>query len=202
MAPPPGNGEVPLDEPFPALFFTARYNTYIAREAARPYWASTEIEQGALVKYLRETRSIILNNDIIAFAGHPNSPNMGILGRYPLGELNTYLNSIAAEYNGVNGKRGVRKAFYIIYATAQPRGEIGIIQEEQLQEYIRFALERDILVFIDHQIGRHDPVESLKAMFPYLRYPNVHLALDPEWRTTRPMRQIGTVNADDINRAQ
>jgi hypothetical protein len=39
-------------------------------------------------------------------------------------------------------------------------------------------------------------------MLPYLKYPNVHLALDPEWRTTKPMREIGQVTAEEINRAQ
>jgi hypothetical protein len=39
-------------------------------------------------------------------------------------------------------------------------------------------------------------------MLPWLRYPNVHLALDPEWRTTRPMVDIGTVSAAEINQAQ
>jgi hypothetical protein len=59
-----------------------------------------------------------------------------------------------------------------------------------------------MLVFIDHQIGRYDPVASLRRMLPWLRYPNVHLALDPEWRTTKPMQEIGTVTADEVNRAQ
>jgi hypothetical protein len=39
-------------------------------------------------------------------------------------------------------------------------------------------------------------------MLPYLQYPNVHLALDPEWRTAKPMQEIGTVSAAEINRAQ
>ena len=39
-------------------------------------------------------------------------------------------------------------------------------------------------------------------MLPWLKYPNVHLALDPEWRTTKPMQEIGTVTADEINQAQ
>jgi hypothetical protein len=68
--------------------------------------------------------------------------------------------------------------------------------------YINYGLENDVLVFIDHQIGRHDPVDSLRRMLPWLKYPNVHLALDPEWRTTRPMQEIGGVTGDEINRAQ
>jgi hypothetical protein len=39
-------------------------------------------------------------------------------------------------------------------------------------------------------------------MLPYLKYPNVHLALDPEWRTTKPMREIGTVTGAEINEVQ
>jgi hypothetical protein len=39
-------------------------------------------------------------------------------------------------------------------------------------------------------------------MLPYLHYPNVHLALDPEWRTTKPMLEIGAITADEINQAQ
>jgi hypothetical protein len=96
----------------------------------------------------------------------------------------------------------VRKAFYIIYGTVWPKGEIGIIGEAKLLQYIEYALRHDILVFIDHQIGRYDPVASLRRMLPYLKYPNVHLALDPEWRTERPMEEIGRVTAAEINEAQ
>jgi hypothetical protein len=39
-------------------------------------------------------------------------------------------------------------------------------------------------------------------MLPWLQYPNVHLALDPEWRTARPMQEIGSVTAEEINRCQ
>jgi hypothetical protein len=68
--------------------------------------------------------------------------------------------------------------------------------------YINYGLENDMLVFIDHQIGRYDPIDSLKRMLPYLHYPNVHLALDPEWRTARPMVDFGYVTGEEINKAQ
>jgi hypothetical protein len=146
--------------------------------------------------------SILLNNDVLAFYGHPNSVNMGILGRYSIAELDTRLTKLAGEYRAVNGGRGVRKAFYIIFGTVWPQGEIGIINEQLLMKYINYGLDHDILVFIDHQIGRYNPIDAIKRMFPFLRYPNVHLALDPEWRTTKPMREIGTVTAEEINQVQ
>jgi hypothetical protein len=189
-----------LPEPFPLFYFTARYNEWIVREAGRPYWAPTELES-----YIREqhlTRPLFLNNDILAFYGHPLSPNMGILGRYDLTELNTQLNVLAADYNEANGRRGIRKAFYMIYGTVQPGGGIAYIPDGILQSYIRFALEHDMLIFIDHQIGRYDPLEALTMMLPYLHYPNVHLALDPEWRTDKPMQHIGSMEAEEVNKAQ
>ncbi|MDR0473532.1 MAG: hypothetical protein LBH43_07680 [Treponema sp.] len=185
---------------FPGAYLTSYIDARNAREAARPYWAATEAEQKSLSA--RPLESIILNNDILAYYGHPLSRNMGILGRYTKEELNAQLTTLAKEYDAVNGARGVKKAFYIIYGTVWPKGEIGIIKESVLKEYVDYALANDILIFIDHQIGRYDPVESLKRMLPWLRYPNVHLALDPEWRTDIPMKEIGTVSAEEINRAQ
>jgi hypothetical protein len=187
---------------FPAVYFIETIEAVKSLEAGRPYWVTTEAEYERLLEAKRDNFSILLNNDILAFYGHPLSKNMGILGRYPIEELDAKLSALATEYAAANGGRGVRKAFYIIYGTVWPEGEIGILREEVLLRYIEYALEHDILVFIDHQIGRYDPVNSLRRMLPYLRYPNVHLALDPEWRTTKPMQEIGTVSAEEINRAQ
>jgi hypothetical protein len=109
---------------------------------------------------------------------------------------------LAEEYKAASGGRGIRKAFYIIYGTVWPEGEIGIIKEETLQRYIQYAQEHDILVIIDHQIGRYTPEQAIRRLLPYLRFSNVHLALDPEWRTTKPMREIGTVTAGEVNNVQ
>ncbi|MDR0623367.1 MAG: hypothetical protein LBG10_02955 [Treponema sp.] len=177
-------------------------NTHRQRENFKPFWVASETEIAEEPQDTGEHDSILLNDDILAFYGHPLSDQMGILGRYSISELDTLLSELAGEYRAVNGGRGVRKAFYLIYGTVWPQGEIGILRESVLMEYIQYALENDLLIFLDHQIGRYDPVASLKRMLPYLKYPNVHLALDPEWRTAKPMQEIGTVTADEINRAQ
>jgi hypothetical protein len=188
---------------FPALYFTTYLKDYRAGEAVRPYGAlNGAAAEAARNKSPLRNASLLFNNDVLAFYGSPLSRNMGILGRYTKEELATQLDVLAEEYKAVNGGRDVVKAFYIIYGTVWPEGEIGVLKQSILEEYIRFARERNMLVFVDHQIGRYDPVESLKAMLPYLQYPNVHLALDPEWRTTKPMENIGTVSAAEINQAQ
>jgi hypothetical protein len=186
---------------FPSLYFIETIDAAKTQEAAKPYWVSSEAEfnAGSMPPY---TESLLLNNDIVAFYGHPLSQRMGILGRYSIEDLDQRLTQVAEEYAAVSGGRGIRKAFYIIYGTVWPKGDIGILKESVLLDYINYALERDILVFLDHQIGRFDPLESIQKMFPYLRYPNVHLALDPEWRTARPMEEIGVITAEEINQAQ
>jgi hypothetical protein len=187
---------------FPSIYFTDYINALKSRDAARPYGALDEEKLRAQAQFYLPNRSLLLNEDVLAFYGHPLSSRMGILGRHSKEELNSRLSALAEEYDAVNGDRGVRKAFYIIYGTVWPEGEIGILNEETLLQYIQYALEQNILIFVDHQIGKYTPLEALKRMLPYLRYPNVHLALDPEWRTTKPMQEIGTVTAEEINEAQ
>jgi hypothetical protein len=187
---------------FPRIYFTEVIDSVRKAEDSIPYWANTQTEQEAINRLTSDYTSLLLNNDILAFYGHPRSTIMGILGRFPIEELDKKLTVLAAEYKAANGGRNVIKAFYIIFGTVWPEGEIGIINSELLTRWIEYARDHNMLVFIDHQIGRYDPVASLKRMLPWLKYPNVHLALDPEWRTTKPMREIGSVTADEINRAQ
>jgi hypothetical protein len=198
----PGNGASLWGGLFPQVYFTDTLRALRNAEASRPYWVYSGTELDTINRSAANNASLLLNNDILAFYGHPNSRNMGILGRYPIEELDTKLSELAREYEAESGGRRVLKAFYIIFGTVWPEGEIGIINEATLKRYIEYALEHDMLIFIDHQIGRYDPVSALKRMLPWLSYPNVHLALDPEWRTTKPMQEIGTVTADEINRAQ
>jgi hypothetical protein len=187
---------------FPNIYFSEVLDALKTAEASRPYWVNSPEEVQAIARINEDHTSILLNNDILAFYGHPSSKNMGILGRFSIEELDKKLSALAAEYAAESGGRPVRKAFYIIFGTVWPEGEIGIIKEDLLKRYIEYGLKNDILIFIDHQIGRYDPVSSLRRMLPWLKYPNVHLALDPEWRTTRPMQEIGSVTANEINQAQ
>jgi len=182
---------------FPSAYFIEYLHTLAAREAARPYWAASEREHLAYI----QQESILINNNILLYYGHPESRNMGILGRHNPEELKAMLKDLAAEYRQAGSKNMVL-GFYLIYGTVWPGGEIGILGDSLLREWIEFTMENDMLIFIDHQIGRFDPVEQFKTLLPWLRYPNVHLALDPEWRTTRPMREIGYLTAAEINQVQ
>jgi len=187
---------------FPHMLFMETFNNWIRTISSQPYWVHTAEEIAENDQRAAYQISFLLNNDVLAYYGHPNSRNMGILGRYSIEELDQLLTEKAAEYEAVSGGRRVQKAFYLIYGTVWPLGEIGIMSDATLMRYIEYGLENDILIFIDHQIGRYDPIDSLIRMLPYLHYPNVHLALDPEWRTATPMQNLGYVTAEELNRAQ
>ncbi|MBU0935962.1 MAG: hypothetical protein KKC64_10110, partial [Spirochaetes bacterium] len=139
---------------------------------------------------------------ILAFYGKPGSKALGILGQYDKHQLGALLLAYSDLYDKANGEMAVLPAFYLLFGLCWPEGEIGYTPRAVLEDYIEFAASQGWLVFIDHQIGRYTVAEAMKTMLPYLRYPNVHLALDPEWRTTLPMKEIGTMSAGEFNEAQ
>jgi len=145
---------------------------------------------------------VLANNQVLAFYGKPDSRRMGILGEYSKEELAKLLRGYAKLYDEANGEPGVVPAFYLIYGTCWPGGEIGYLKDSVVQEYVDFAEREGMLVFIDHQIGKYPVDEAIRRLLPYLRHPSVHLALDPEWRTTAPMQEIGQVSAEELNAAQ
>ncbi len=150
--------------------------------------------------YLSPT--IFEDNHIVAFYGHPKSRIMGIVGRCSITELAELLKEQASSYDSLHDGKGVLPAIYLIYGTCQPGGEINIIDRKLVDKYIKFALENGFLIYLDHQIGKYPVDHALNQLLPYLKYPNVHLAIDVEWRTTRPMREIGSISAGELNAAQ
>jgi len=145
---------------------------------------------------------LIQSNTIVGFYGKPGSPVMGILGRLPKDELADLLYSYVREYAKSKNGMGAIPAFYIIYGTCQPGGEIGYMPKRTVEAWIEYALSNKIVVVIDHQIGKYEVEDAMNHILPYLKYPNVHLALDPEWRTEKPMQEIGSVSAEELNHAQ
>ena len=157
--------------------------------------ARTDAERASLIP-------VLANNRILAFYGKPGSKRMGILGEYSKEDLARILEGYAKLYDDQNGCEGVVPAFYLIYGTCWPGGEIGYLKDSVVQDYIEFAQARGWLVFVDHQIGKYPVADAMKRLLPWLKYPNVHIALDPEWRTESPMKVIGAVSADEINSAE
>ncbi|MCC5895206.1 MAG: SH3 domain-containing protein [Alkalibacterium sp.] len=142
------------------------------------------------------------DNTIVAYYGHPNSEIMGIVGRHSVEDLIPLLKETTATYDDADESKGAVPAIYLVYGTVQPGGEVHKMNYDLVMSYIEAAYNNGVLVYIDHQMGRNHPTYSLNEIQSFLRYPNVHLALDPEWRTERPMQEVGHITGSEINDVQ
>lgn len=74
-----------------------------------------------------------------------------------------------------------------------------------IEPWVKKAQDEGVYVIIDLQSGREDSLTQAKAYEKLLKYPNVGLAVDPEWRLEpdqQPLQQIGHVDAEEINETQ
>lgn len=197
--PPAGSRFAPL---FPYALTQAGASNIADTHAIPMAYVPSSFEVPVPPRYSPLLQSVLLNNDVFALYGKPGARSMGILGQYGINEIGPVMDEFVKMYDLANGDRGIIPAFYIIYGTCWPEGEIGILSESIVRQYVEYALARGWYVYLDHQIGRYSVESAVKKLLPWLKYPNVHLALDPEWRTTKPMQEIGSVTAAEINTAQ
>ena len=76
------------------------------------------------------------------------------------------------------------------------------LDPESLRPWIEAAQEAGVYVVLDLQPGRQDFLTQAQYYESLLLYPNVGLALDPEWRLAPDqvhLRQIGSVGIDEVN---
>lgn len=158
--------------------------------------------------------SLLPQYRILTYYGHPHDSNMGILGQYgvedDLDGLRERLEEQAAEYRKADPSRPLKLAFEVIATVAQGSAQADnswLLNTDAptIQEYIDYATDHDMLVFLDVQIGRRGVPEELELVRQFLEQPNVHLALDPEFAVAEgeiPGNHIGSVTAEEVRYAQ
>ncbi len=159
---------------------------------------------------LQRERSILPDTQIVSYYGNPYTPTMGVLGTADLETIADRLAQQAALYDRLNGPAGVVPALHLVYAVAQYHPtDNGLylqhVDDASVRRYIRVAEKHGMLLFLDIQVGRSSVSAELKKALPYLRYPNVHLAIDPEFAvspTEVPGQDLGSLPAADIDQAQ
>ena len=151
-------------------------------------------------------------NMIVALYGRPHVKALGTLGKQPLAETIQKAKAKAKLYEKALGNgEHVTPGFDLIYemATASPgkNGKYVItLNEKVLLEYITAAQKNGIVVFIDVQLGKKSPAGAVKPLLKYLKYDNVHIAIDPEFSVdnlmVRPGKKIGSITGPQINEVQ
>ncbi len=146
--------------------------------------------------------SVLENQIVVAYYGQPSSTRMGILGEQSIVEGKRKLDQTVKEWELVSGGKSVLPAFHLIYATCYPDAEVGMLSASTVLRYIEFAAQNGMVVILDHQLGKYSIEAAMKTMLPWLKYPNVHLAIDPEWKTPNPGIELGIITATEVNKAQ
>jgi hypothetical protein len=146
---------------------------------------------------------------LIAYYGTPLSRNMGILGRTSPESMLVSLKNRTAQWQVADPETPTRCVLELITIIAQAApGASGLYRSRTdpavIRKVIGWARGAGCLVLLDIQVGWSSVAAELGYLEPFLREPDVHLAIDPEWdmpEGVKPGSQIGTTDASEINTA-
>ncbi|HEU4643637.1 MAG TPA: hypothetical protein VFS44_14365 [Gemmatimonadaceae bacterium] len=144
---------------------------------------------------------------VVAYYGNPLSKRMGILGEIQPDSMMARLDRQAAGYARADTATPVIPALELIAIVAQGgAGRDGMyrlrMSDSLIEKVARWAERKNYLLILDIQTGHSNVEKEIVPLLPYLRRPNVHLALDPEFAMPKgkvPGTVIGTLDAREVN---
>src|SRR3989344_1068780 len=181
-----------------ALSTTTSPNAQVASSTGR-LWPVKAVypNVGALLPFKR----------IVAYYGNFYAKGMGVLGEYPTDQMLGMLRAEAQRWEEADPTTPVIPAIHYIAVVAQyAAGKEGRYILRMPHDHIGHALDvaRQVngIVFLDVQVGKSTVERELPILEKYLKMPQVHLAIDPEFSMKygdRPGTVIGTLDAVDVN---
>ncbi|MEV8375953.1 hypothetical protein AB0P21_24660 [Kribbella sp. NPDC056861] len=165
-----------------ALPATEQIATPIA-PAAPPASKPVTARPPMLPQLPRGGRQIFPAHQLVAFVGAPGSPALGPLDR-DLDERVRRLERLGASYRA---GRTLLPVMELIVVTAQGApGRDGKyrsrIDPDQIDKYLAVARRYKTLLMLDVQPGQAKPLDEVRRLEPWLKQPDVGLAVDPEWQ--------------------
>ena len=153
--------------------------------------------------------SILPARRIVAYYGNPLSKRMGILGELAPDQMLAKFDKEIAAWARADPSTPVQPALHLVAVVAQAApgrdGKYRLRMTDSLIETVAsWAARKDALVFLDLQVALSTVEEELPRLIPFLRRPNFHLGLDPEFSMKggqKPGSKIGTMSAADLNYA-
>jgi hypothetical protein len=144
---------------------------------------------------------------IVAYYGNLYSKNMGILGEYPPTEMLRRLDVEVKKWAAADTTVPIQPALHYICVTAQgSAGKDGKYRArmpfKQIDSVLHMAARINAIVFLDIQVGFSNVESEVPQLEKYLKMPQVHLGIDPEFSMhpgKRIGKNIGTMDAADVN---
>jgi len=152
--------------------------------------------------------SLLQDHVLVTWYGNPRSSRMGALGEQTGAARVARLKAQAAAYQAHTPKR-VLMAYHLVAVVAQcTAGSDGLWRRRETTDIIQGLLTEarahGFRLILDIQPGHSTVAAEVQALAPFLREPDVDLALDPEFSMDEcqvPGRQIGSMSARDVNGA-
>ncbi|MFZ1074930.1 MAG: hypothetical protein WAN50_00965 [Minisyncoccia bacterium] len=171
--------------------------------------ASTTLRRWPVKTVYPNAGAILPFKRVVAYYGNFYSKGMGVLGEYPQDQMLQMLKNASADWAAADPSTPVVPAIQYIAVVAQgsPGKEgkyILRMPDDQIDLAIHMAAQVNGIVILDVQVGQSTLQHELPMLDNYLKMPQVHLAIDPEFSMkygNPPGRVIGTFDAADINYA-
>ncbi|MGJ9494889.1 hypothetical protein ACRQEF_06790 [Actinotignum sp. GS-2025a] len=142
----------------------------------------------------------------VALYGSPVTAALGVLGEQGVEETAARADAHAQPYRALTEDTVIPAMELIVTVAAGQPGDDGNYSHEWDPDifvpYIETAARHGQYVVLDFQPGRSSFPEQVKRYEKLLRYPNVGIALDPEWRLGPedfPLERIGHVEIAEVN---
>jgi hypothetical protein len=151
--------------------------------------------------------SILPYKRIVSFYGNLYSKQMGILGELPPTQMLAKLKQEVSNWQKADSALEVIPALHYIAVTAQQSPGKGSkyrlrMPFHQIDSVINMAARINAIVFVDVQVGLSTLQQEIPELEKYLKMPQMHLGIDPEFSMKggqAPGKVIGTFDAADIN---
>jgi hypothetical protein len=153
--------------------------------------------------------AIVPTKRIVAYYGNPLVKKMGVLGEYPPDDMLARLDREVERWRKADPSTPVQPALHLIAVVAQgSAGSDGMwrarMSDSLIERVYGWAQRKNALLFIDVQVGHSTLQAELPRLAKFLKRPDVHLGIDPEFSMktgAKPGTKIGTFDAADVNYA-
>ena len=164
--------------------------------ATKPPAAATELPRGG--------RELFPRYRLFGYSGYPGAPGQGRLG---IGSLEDRMNEIEKRGKAWRGGRELLPVMELIAVTVHGSpGRDGMYRtrapESVIKKWHDSATKHKGLLLLNIQPGRADFIDEVKYFEKWLKYPNVGVALDPEWAVEKgqvPGRAFGRTTGAELN---
>ncbi len=151
--------------------------------------------------------AILPFNRVVAYYGNLYSKKMGALGEYPEDEMLARLNAEVKKWELADPTTPVISALHYVAVTAQGTASdggkyISHMPFKEIDKILKMAEKDHAIVFLDIQVGFSNLQTELPKLEKYLKMPQVHLGIDPEFSMKgdkKPGKVVGTFDASDVN---